>query len=176
MEQKFLELFELKYKKIINSSEIMYKTLAKYNEMAFTLKKMVKETDLYIQSIVTLSLIQSSDISLELLKQLVDVFQYENTFKKLKLRKVKELDEELISKVKTIAVENLNLQPLFIKVASFFDKITAKLDKDNKVKGCVIIEECLLSMLLFVRNIDDNSENIKKYQRDIEIIYKYIER
>ena len=43
MDNKFLEIFELKYKKIINSSQIMYKTLASYRDMAFSLKKMCKK-------------------------------------------------------------------------------------------------------------------------------------
>ena len=81
----------------------------------------------------------------------------------------------MISKIKLIAEDNLKIEPLFIKVAAFFDKITAKYDSSNDIKGCNIIEECLLTMLLLVRNIDDK-ENLNKYQKDIEIIYNYIKR
>lgn len=175
MDEKCLEIFELKYRKIINSSKIMYKTLASYNDMAFSLKKMLKETDLYVQSLVVLSLIRSNELSLGFLNALSGIGEYADPFKKLKIKKVKELDDKLISKIKLIAEDNLKIEPLFIKVAAFFDKITAKYDSSNDIKGCNIIEECLLTMLLLVRNIDDK-ENLNKYQKDIEIIYNYIKR
>ena len=73
MDNKFLEIFELKYKKIINSSQIMYKTLASYRDMAFSLKKMCKEADCYIQALIVLSLINSNELTIEILKQLENV-------------------------------------------------------------------------------------------------------
>ena len=175
MEEKYLEIFELKYKKIINSSKIMYKTLASYNEMAFSLKKMLKQTDSYVQSLIVLSLINSNELSLGFLNVLSGIGEYADPFKKLKIKKVKELDDKLISKIKLIAEDNLKVEPLFIKVAAFFDKITAKYDSSNDIKGCDIIEECLLSILLLIRNIE-GKENLNKYKKDIEIIYKYIKR
>lgn len=175
MEEKYLEIFELKYQKIINSSKIMYKTLASYNEMAFSLKKMLKQTDSYVQSLIVLSLINSNELSLGFLNVLSGIGEYADPFKKLKIKKVKELDDKLISKIKLIAEDNLKVEPLFIKVAAFFDKITAKYDSSNDIKGCDIIEECLLSILLLIRNIE-SKENLNKYKKDIEIIYKYIKR
>lgn len=175
MEEKYLEIFELKYQKIINSSKIMYKTLASYNEMAFSLKKMLKQTDLYVQSLIVLSLINSNELSLGFLNVLSGIGEYADPFKKLKIKKVKELDDKLISKIKLIAEDNLKVEPLFIKVAAFFDKITAKYDSSNDIKGCDIIEECLLSILLLIRNIE-SKESLNKYKKDIEIIFKYIKR
>ena len=68
MYQKFLELFELKYNKIINSAEIMYKTLASYREMAFSKKKMLKEAECYVQALIVLSLIKSNELSIDFIK------------------------------------------------------------------------------------------------------------
>lgn len=175
MDNKFLEIFELKYKKIINSSQIMYKTLASYREMAFSLKKMCKEADCYVQALIVLSLINSNELTIEILNQLENVSEYDYVFKKIKLRKVTYLDEKYILKIKNICIETLKIDPLFIKVASFFDSIVSKLDGVDKISGCAIIEDCLLSILLLVRNIDEDNNN-KQYQKDIEIIYKYIKR
>ncbi len=175
MENKYLEIYKLKYQKILKSSQIMYKTLSNYRELAFSSKKMLKSCDCYIQSLVILSLINSKELSLDILNQLSDLTQYEFVLKKIKLKKVKELDDVLIHKIKIVIENILEEQPLFIKVASFFDKIIKKIDPSNKIIGCEIIENCLLSMLLLVRNIDD-SVDIRKYQNDIKIIYKYIER
>lgn len=176
MEQKFLEIFELRYQKVLNSSEIIYKTLASYNEMAFSRKKMLKEAECYIQSLIVLSLIKSNELTIETLEQLNDLTEYEFAFKKVKLRKVKELDEKIISQINTIANEAIKIEPLFIKAASFFDKAISKMDGIEKISGCKIIENCLLAMLLHVRNIDEQDDIINKYQNDIQIIYKYIER
>lgn len=175
MDNKFLEIFELKYKKIINSSQIMYKSLASYRDMAFSLKKMCKEADCYIQALIVLSLINSNELTIEILKQLENVSEYDYAFKKIKLRKVIHLDEKCILNIKNICIETLNIDPLFIKVASFFDSIVSKLGGVDKISGCAIIEDCLLSILLLVRNIDEDNNN-KQYQKDIEIIYKYIKR
>lgn len=176
MEEKFLEIFELRYKKIINSSHIIYKTLATYREMAFSLKKMSIEEDCYVQALIVNSLIKSNELNVEILKQLSELSQYEFLFKKIKLRKINELNEDLISKIKNICNETLKIEPLFIKVASFFDSVVEKLDNVEKISGSKIIEDCLLSMLLLVRNIDELDENKKQYQKDIEVIYKYMKR
>ncbi len=175
MDNKFLEIFELKYKKIINSSQIMYKTLASYRDMAFSMKKMCKEADCYIQSLIVLSLINSNELNIEILKQLEDVSEYAFAFKNIKLQKITNLDEKYILIIKNICIETLHTDPLFIKVASFFDSIVSKLNGIEKISGCTIIEDCLLSILLLVRNIDEDNNN-NKYQKDIEIIYKYIKR
>ena len=175
MEQKFLEIYKLKYQKIHNSSKLMYKSLASNNEMAFSQKKMLKEADIYVQALVALSLIKSNEFTVEIFKQLSDLTEYKFLFKKVKVKKLESFDNELLNTIETIAKEALTIEPLFIKVASFFDKMVKKLKLDSSIKGCVIIEECLLSMLLLVRNIDYEN-NIKQYQKDIEIIYKYIER
>lgn len=175
MDNKFLEIFELKYKKIINSAQIMYKTLASYRDMAFSLKKMCKEADCYVQALIVLSLINSNELTIEILNQLENVSEYSYAFKKIKLRKVTYLDEKDILNIKNICIETLKIDPLFIKVASFFDSIVSKLDGVDKISGCAIIEDCLLSILLLVRNIDEDNNN-KQYQKDIEIIYKYIKR
>ena len=87
MEEKYLEIFELKYQKIIKSSKIMYKTLASYNEMAFSLKKMLKQTDSYVQSLIVLSLINSNELSLGFLNVLSGIGEYADPFKKLKIKK-----------------------------------------------------------------------------------------
>lgn len=176
MEERFLEIFELRYNKIINSAQIIYKTLASYNEMAFSLKKMSKEADCYVQALIINSLIKSNELNLEILKQIDEISQYEFLLKKIKLHKIKELDENIILKIKDICIETLNSEPLFIKVASFFDSVVSKLDNVEKISGCAIIEECLLSMLLLTRNIDEIDDRKKQYQKDIEIIYKYIKR
>ena len=176
MEQKFLELYKLKYQKILNSSKLMYKSLASNNEMAFSSKKMLKEADCYIQALVVLSLIKTNEFNLEVLKQLSDLCEYEFLFKKIKIRKLDSLNSELLLKIESIANETLSIAPLFIKVSSFFDKIVKKLKIESSINGCNIIEECLLSMLLLVRNIDYENNDINQYKKDIEVIYKYIER
>lgn len=176
MEQKFLEIYKLKYQKIHNSSKLMYKSLASNNEMAFSLKKMLKEADIYIQSLVVLSLIKSKELTVEIFKQLSDLTEYQFLFKKIKVKKLENFDDVQLLKIETLAKETLVIEPLFIKVSSFFDKMVKKLKLDSSIKGCNIIEECLLSMLLLVRNIDYENHDIKEYKKDIEIIYKYIER
>ena len=176
METNFLEIFKLKYKKIINSSHIMYKTLASYNEMAFSLKKMSKEADCYVQALIISSLMRTNELNIESLKQINEIYEYEFLLKKIKLRKINALDDKIISEIKNLCQQALNTDPLFIKVASYFDSITSKLNDVEKISGCKIIEECLLSLLLLVRNINETEENKKQYQKDIEIIYKYIKR
>ena len=176
MEQKFLEIYKLKYQKIHNSSKVMYKSLASNNEMAFSLKKMLKESDIYIQALVILSLIKTNELTVEVFKQLSDLTEYQFLFKKIKTKKLKSFDDETLQRIKMIAKETLTIEPLFIKVSSFFDKMVKKLNLDSSIKGCKIIEESLLSMLLLVRNIDYENNDIKQYKNDIEIIYKYIER
>lgn len=176
MEQKFLEIYKLKYEKILNSSKLMYKSLASHNEMAFSLKKMLKEADIYIQALVVLSLIKTKELTVELFKQLSDLSEYQFLFKKIKVRKLECFENKHLQEIESIARETLKISPLFVKVSSFFDKMVIKLNVNSAVKGCKIIEECLLEMLLLVRNVDYENDNIKKYQSDIEIIYKYIER
>lgn len=176
MEQKFLEIYKLKYQKIHNSSKLMYKSLSSNNEMAFSLKKMLKEADIYIQAIVVLSLIKSKELTVEVFKQLNDLAEYQFLFKKIKVKKLESFNEEQLNKIEMLAKETLIIEPLFIKVSSFFDKMVAKLNLDSSTKGCKIIEECLLSMLLLVRNVDYEGYDIQLYKKDIEIIYKYIER
>jgi len=176
MEQKFLEIYKLKYQKIHNSAKLMYKSLASNNEMAFSQKKMLKEADIYIQALVVMSLIKSNELTVEILRQLSDLTEYQFLFKKIKVKKLENFDDKHFQKIKTLVKEALTIEPLFIKVSSFFDKMVKKLNLDNSIKGCNIIEECLLSMLLLVRNIDYENNDIKQYNKDIEIIYKYIER
>ena len=176
MEQKFLEIYKLKYQKIHNSAKLMYKSLASNNEMAFSQKKMLKEADIYIQALVVMSLIKSNELTVEILRQLSDLTEYQFLFKKIKVKKFENFDDKHFQKIKTLVKEALTIEPLFIKVSSFFDKMVKKLNLDNSIKGCNIIEECLLSMLLLVRNIDYENNDIKQYKKDIEIIYKYIER
>ncbi len=176
MEQKFLEIYKLKYQKIHNSAKLMYKSLASNNEMAFSQKKMLKEADIYIQALVVMSLIKSNELTVEILRQLSDLTEYQFLFKKIKVKKLENFDDKHLQKIKTLVKEALTIEPLFIKVSSFFDKMVKKLNLDNSIKGCNIIEECLLSMLLLVRNIDYENNDIKQYKKDIEIIYKYIER
>ena len=176
MEQKYLDLLKLKYTKIINSSGIMYKTLASYRDMAFSLKKMSKEAEDYVQALIVLSLLKTNELSIDILKTLNEISINEFLFKKLKLKKLTTLDDKSYEFIKNKCNEALNIAPLFIKVASFFDSIVSKLDDVEKISGCTIIEECLLSILLYIRNIDDENQINRKYQKDIQIIYKYIER
>ena len=147
MEQKFLEIYKLKYQKILNSSKLMYKSLASNNEMAFSLKKMLKEADIYIQAIVVLSLIKSKELTVEVFKQLSDLAEYQFLFKKIKTKKLESFDDEQLIKIEMIVKDTLTIEPLFIKVSSFFDKMVIKLKLESSTKGCKIIEECLLSML-----------------------------
>ena len=58
MNSEFFEIYKIRYNKILNSTQIMYKSLASYKELAMPLKKVLKEADLYIQSIIVLSLIK----------------------------------------------------------------------------------------------------------------------
>lgn len=176
MEQKFLEIYKLKYQKILNSSKLMYKSLASHNEMAFSSKKMLKEADVYIQALIVLSLVKTKELTVELFKQLNELSEYQFLFKKIKVRKLEKFDDVHLQKIESIAKETLTIAPLFVKVSSFFDKMVVKLKLDNSIRGCKIIEECLLAMMLLVRNVDYENNNLKQYIKDIEIIYKYIER
>ena len=135
MEQKFLEIYKLKYQKIHNSSKLMYKSLSSNNEMAFSLKKMLKEADIYIQAIVVLSLIKSKELTVEVFKQLNDLAEYQFLFKKIKVKKLESFNEEQLNKIEMLAKETLIIEPLFIKVSSFFDKMVAKLNLDSSTKG-----------------------------------------
>lgn len=176
MDNKFFEIFELKYKKILNSSQIMYKTLASYREMAFSLKKMTEEAECYIQALIINSLIISNELDLEILKQIDSICEGVFILKKIKFKKINFLDEKLILKIKSICLDTLSMEPLFIKIAAFFDSVVSKLDNSEKISGCNIIEDCLLTMLLLVRNIDETDGNKMEYQNDIKIIYKYMKR
>ena len=48
---------------------------------------MLKETDLYVQSLVVLSLIKSNELSLGFLNALSGIGEYADPFKKLKIKK-----------------------------------------------------------------------------------------
>lgn len=176
MEQQFLELYKLRYKKILSSSEIMYKTLASYNEMAMPLKKVLKEADMYIQCIVISSLVRTNEYSLELFKQIHESCEYESVLKLVKIHKVKVLDDKVIIKLKTVIEKNLTKEPFFLRVAAFFDSVTKKLKPDEKTSGCLIIKECLLAMLALLRNEDDAVADLKKYNNDIKIVNKILEK
>ena len=74
MEDKYSELFKLYYEKVFKSLRIIYDTLEKYNNMAFSQKKMLKEADLIIQAILLKSLINSNELSIETLFELNKLF------------------------------------------------------------------------------------------------------
>ena len=93
MDEKCLEIFELKYRKIINSSKIMYKTLASYNDMAFSLKKMLKETDLYVKYQ------EQAKASIEIIKQ--SIKSYTKELDKL-ISQLREKKEKVFNEVHLI--------------------------------------------------------------------------
>jgi hypothetical protein len=176
MEQQFLELYKLRYNKILSSSEIMYKTLASYNAMAMPLKKVLKEADIYIQCIVISSVLRTNEYSLDLFKQIHESCEYESVLKQVKIHKVKTLDDKIINKIEKIIEKTLTKEPFFLRVAAFFDSITKKLKPDEKTSGCLIIKECILAMLALVRNEDDAAIDLKKYNNDIKIVIKVFEK
>ena len=176
MNSEFFEIYKIRYNKILNSTQIMYKSLASYKELAMPLKKVLKEADLYIQSIIVLSLIKANDQSLELFKEIDSVVEYESLLKHVKIKKLKCLDESVLNKINDVISKKVAKEPFFLRIAAFFDSVSKKLDPNTDVSGCLIIKQCFLSMLALVRNEDETQDNLKKYNKDIKTVVAVLEK
>lgn len=170
MELTYYEIFKLRYQKIINSLTVVYKTLASHNEMAFSLKKLLKETEIFVNSVVLWKTIRSNNFSLELIKQLDDNCQYISLLKTFKLKKIKKFDDILIKRIYEESLNNIKEKPLFIKMSIFFDKTVAKMKLKDDVKMKNVIIDCFKYMFALIDNKDDLTTNLSIYDKDIALV------
>lgn len=175
MEIKYYEIFKLRYEKLINATSVIYKTMASYNEMAFSLKKLMKETEIFVQSFLIYKSIVFNNLSIDLLRQLEDVCKYVSIYKIFKLKKVKEIDSFVISKMKDEVLNNIKNKPLFIIMAVYFDKTVSKLKVDESIEMTNIIVESFQYMCALLDNQDDLNTDLKIYDDVIKIVMNHID-
>ena len=176
MEDKYSELFKLYYEKVFKSLRIIYDTLERYNNMAFSQKKMLKEADLIIQAILLKSLINSNELSIETLFELNKLSKYDSLLKPLKIKKQKELNQELVNAINDKISIALVEEPIFLKMCRYFDKMVAKIKESDDQSSAKIIINCTKSMLALIRNIDNESIENHIYDEDIKYIYEKLKK
>ncbi len=174
MEQKYYELFKLQYDKLLNSSQIVYKTIASYNNMAFSYKEMVKEMELFVQAVLLNKALKTNQLDQELIIQFSNIFEYGSILKSLKYKPKKPFDEKVINNIEKYCEEQFLIHPRFIKLGVYFDESTTKYNLGDKVSFINIILKVISSMMALIENIDDQNISLSHYESFLKVINSYI--
>lgn len=169
MKQCNKELFELRIKKVIDTMDIVYKTLASYNEMAFPLKKLKKETIDYLFCFILQSHINRKTLTIDNLKYFNEVFKKNSVFKDLKLKKVKDIAEIDYREVYRYTDNILKTLPLFIKTSAYFDTFV-RANLKEKVASSDVIYKCLYAMLAYSHDIDENDPLAEQFKIELNVV------
>lgn len=175
MEQKYYEIFKLRYEKIINSSLVIYKTLASHNNMAFSLKCLCKETDQFIQAVVLNKILKTQELTIELLEQISSCAKYDDLLKPLKIKKLKDVNQDVINKINKLIDNIINCEPKLTKLAVYFDKIVAKMSiESSDTKASEIIINSFNCMFALVEDKDDLTSDLSLYKNFIKVVTRYM--
>lgn len=169
MKECNLELLELRRNKVLDTSSIVYKTLASYNEMAFSLKSMLNEANDYMFCYILRSHISKKTLTLDNLNLFNEIFKKNKVYKELKLKKIKDINDIDFKSIINYLNETLNKLPLFIKLTAYFDNFVRK-NLKNEISASEVIAKCFYAMSAYSHDIDEEAEEAKQFNDELSVI------